>query len=362
MCSNVSVPLRRSASAVLFAAVACLLAVDSAHALSQGANDPAVVVDEACVVGAGWFPAANAKASDDVYAQVSPAGAATHCLKATDYGFSIPLPAQITGIEVRIERHSSGGNIKDSSVKIVKGGAITGTDHADTINSWPLVDTVAIYGGSSDLWGTTWTPTDINAADFGVSLSAIDNVNTASVDVMRITVFYDLCADTPAGGCRTAKKGVFIVKDKGPNSAKDKMIWKWIKGQSTFQTEFGNPTLANGASNALCVYSNGALNAEAVVQPSTTKWKAISTKGWKYLDKPGTSDGITKIIQKGSTNDRSKILVKGKGAALPDIVPALTTPVEVQLVNSQSGICFTTTFNSAVKNVSGLFKAKFKTP
>ena len=249
----------------------------------------------------GFLPG-DAVSSNDLYAQVSPAGSPTECLKTTDYGFNIPSPAEIKGIEVFIERHSSmAATVKDSSVKIVKGGAIIGTEHADMVTTWPTTDAVATYGNDSDLWGTTWTPAEINSSGFGASLSAVDNLNTASVDVIQITVHYDLCAPAPAVGCRTALKSIFIVKDKGVDSPKDKMIWKWIKGQSTQQAHFGNPTVAvTGATNALCVYSNNVLVGEAVVGPSSSLWAPISTKGYKYKDKPGTQNGITKIVQKGS--------------------------------------------------------------
>ena len=52
--------------------------------------------------------------------------------------------------------------------------------------------------------------------------------------------------------------------------------------------------------------------------------------------------------------------MKGKGAGLPDIVPTLTLNVDVQFVNSESGVCWTSTFDSGdvIKNESGFFKAK----
>lgn len=368
MCSPTSVS--RSSLFAVFGAFA-LVAVEAsgAHAaLMQGPKNPTTVISEACVAGAAWFPPGNAMASDDAYAQVSPAGVPTQCLKATGYGFNIPGPAQIKGIQVDIERHSSGGMMKDSSVKIVKAGTITGTDHADLITIWPspnpVDDAVKTYGGPADLWGVGWTPGDINNVGFGASISAVDSGNTANVDVIKVTVFYDLCSAAPSGTCLTSLKSVFIVKDKGADSPKDKMIWKWIKGVSLTQTDFGDPTVnSTGATNALCVYENNVLIAETVVGPDNAKWSKISTKGYKYLDKPGTANGVNKIIQKASASAKSKILQKAKGVALPDIVvpPAgLTLPVDVQMVNSQSGLCFGSTFDigDIKKNADGLFKAK----
>ena len=365
MCSRNSSPRRASAVIVCLLAVA-LSASAQAQLLSEGPKDPTVGANNACVVGASWFPPGDAVSSNDLYAQVSPAGSVSQCLVTSNYGFNIPSPAEIKGIEVSIERHTSMGVgmlVQDSSVKIVKGGVITGSEHADLLVDWPTTDAVKTYGSNSDLWGTAWTPADINDPGFGASLSVVDTGNTANVDVIQIKVFYDLCASAPAVGCRTALKSIFIVKDKGADSPKDKMIWKWIKGQSTQQADFGNPTVAvTGATNALCVYANNILLGEALVGPSSNLWAPITTKGYKYKDKAGSQSGITKIVQKGSApmQDKAKILVKGKGAGLPDVAPPLTLNVDVQLVNSESGLCWTSTFDSGdvIKNEMGFFKAK----
>jgi hypothetical protein len=78
--------------------------------------------------------------------------------------------------------------ILDNSVRLQNGG-IVGNDYAQTTAYWPLTDTYIGYGGAFDLWGTTWTYTDINGVNFG-GLIRIDNYNgTAFVDHMRITVY-----------------------------------------------------------------------------------------------------------------------------------------------------------------------------
>jgi len=53
--------------------------------------------------------------------------------------------------------------------------------------------------------------------------------------------------------------------------------------------------------------------------------------------------------------------VKGKGGGLPDFMLPFTggdLPVVVQLRNNQSGICWEGSFDTAIKNASGAFKAK----
>lgn len=75
----------------------------------------------------------------------------------------------------------------ESSVKIVKGGSISGTDKS-TGAAIPVNDTYVSYGGSSDLWGLSWTPADINAIDFGAAFSVIDNTADDS-EYLKVTDF-----------------------------------------------------------------------------------------------------------------------------------------------------------------------------
>jgi len=86
--------------------------------------------------------------------------------------------------------------VYDNSVKIIKGGSMVGSDYAVTPeslpNAWPDQDTYEVYGGPTDLWGTTWTLADINATNFGVAFKADADNSIGSVDQVRITVYYDV--------------------------------------------------------------------------------------------------------------------------------------------------------------------------
>jgi hypothetical protein len=123
-------------------------------------------------------------------------------LQGTQYGFAIPENAAITGIEVIINRKANATNpsILDTAVNLVKAGAIVG-DNKASLEVWPATFTIATYGGPTDLWGTTWTPSDINSADFGVALAVgRDNHNDgprwATVDTMQIKVYYSDASTT----------------------------------------------------------------------------------------------------------------------------------------------------------------------
>ena len=178
-------------------------------------------------------------------------GQVSNYLRGTGYGFSIPTNATINGITVTINRQSTGTSspfIRDNEVKLVKGGVIQATNLAATTD-WPTSMGTATYGGTAILWGTTWTPSDINNSEFGVVLS-VRNANTnfnrdrtASVDYIRITVTYSLSSPivtttTPATniGATSATTGGNVSSDGGAA----------ITERGVCYSTSINPTTANG--------------------------------------------------------------------------------------------------------------------
>lgn len=65
-----------------------------------------------------------------------------------------------------------GATVVDSVVSIVKADGTIGTTNKASATAWDTTDTIATYGSSTDLWGETWSPANINDADFGAVLSA----------------------------------------------------------------------------------------------------------------------------------------------------------------------------------------------
>jgi hypothetical protein len=134
----------------------------------------------------------------------------TNYLQATNFGFSIPTGATIDGIVAEVYRYAtSSGNVKDNAVKIVKGGAIQTTD-LKSASAWPLSGAYASYGGASNLWGTTWAASDINASNFGVALAAwfdfFGGGDTPTVDHVRLTVYYTAAAGGMAHRRRSSSR------------------------------------------------------------------------------------------------------------------------------------------------------------
>jgi len=142
-----------------------------------------------------WTNPSNVSADDGSFASTASNLSnleVTKDLIVSNYGFTIPSNATITGIEVIVDRRATAANnIKDKSLRLIKGGTVQGNDKASTTD-WPTTFTAVTYGSSSDLWGSTWTPSEINASNFGASLSAVELSGTPKpeVDVIKIKVYY----------------------------------------------------------------------------------------------------------------------------------------------------------------------------
>jgi len=133
-----------------------------------------------------WNNPGNARTNNNSYATaaLTASGVTTsNYLRVSNFGFNIPASATISGIEVIIGRREdntgNGNDVRDVEVILMKAGSTSGINNkAYTTLDWPTSKTAANYGNPTDLWGTTWNATDINAANFGVSLVAnSDNKN-----------------------------------------------------------------------------------------------------------------------------------------------------------------------------------------
>jgi hypothetical protein len=152
---------------------------------SQGPLYAGTVVNDPIASNTDWTNPGNAGTDNGVLASNSSSGA-TDYLKATNFGFTIPSGATIVGIVVECEA-STDASGNELQIRIVKGGAVGATERSQSA-AWAGVIS---RGSSSDLWGETWTDTDINAADFGFAISETGNAGgSVYVDFMRVTVYY----------------------------------------------------------------------------------------------------------------------------------------------------------------------------
>jgi large repetitive protein len=122
-------------------------------------------------------------------------------LTLTGFGFTIPTGATINGIFVIPSQKCSINTpitgAVDLTIRLVKAGVAGGTQKADTVNHYPTTLTERPQGGATDLWGTTWSPAEINAADFGCEFAAQSVLffnSTVSVNYILLIVFYTVTA------------------------------------------------------------------------------------------------------------------------------------------------------------------------
>jgi hypothetical protein len=150
-----------------------------------------------------------------------------------------------------------------------------------------------------------------------------------------------------------------LLRYDGADGRRDRMAWTWTKGAATTQAEFGDPTAT--ADYALCIYAGTPSSriGEAVIPASVGRWKPTAT-GYRYKDRSATADGITTVTLRAKALNKSKAVVKGRGAGLPDLVLPVTAPVTVQLVNRDNGLCWGTTYTAGqlLDNTPGRLKAK----
>jgi hypothetical protein len=166
------------------------------------------------------------------------------------------------------------------------------------------------------------------------------------------------CIAGPQLGCKTAAKGVLVMKDNATDTS-DKFAWKWSKGASTTQGEFGSPL--SSTIYDVCVYAASSSPLVALTIPAgEPPWAQKGTTKYKYSDSTLASTGVKTAILAWSDDDKSKVQVKGKGVNLPDpILGGLPSPMTVQLQRRDSPICFESTFVSGdvVKNIPTQYKA-----
>lgn len=115
------------------------------------------------------------------------------------FGFAIPTNATINGIQVEVKwsDNADPGLAGDHGVVVGKNEATIGVEKtplAPPALGVPCgaAQTLTSFGGATDLWGLTWTPAEINAADFTVRIrkSILGAEHGLYINWIRVTVDY----------------------------------------------------------------------------------------------------------------------------------------------------------------------------
>jgi hypothetical protein len=127
--------------------------------LDTGWKSPSSATNDSSIGSFGWTGYTNIYSSNNTYAYYS-------LSSDENYGFSA----------------------SDNAVRIVKGGVIGSTDKSG-ISNWNSTDTVVYYGGPSDLWGESWSASDINSSNFGFAISALESYTFDETYYLKATGF-----------------------------------------------------------------------------------------------------------------------------------------------------------------------------
>lgn len=267
--------LFRFASIVLILALAfSALSSSSVQAASSGARNAGSGANATPLTSTNWDNPGNITTADSPYASITIANSGTgaNYLLGTSYGFNIPAGVTILGITVEINRYrsseiTSSSDIYDVGVQLLKAGAMVGSNKASS-TYWPTALASATYGGVADLWGTTWTPEEVNASGFGVALKVRKTAGgdrTAYVDTMQITVTYSNtstsvdCGGAPAvtyGGSITCM--ATVTRNEGTTPITGSVSWS-SSGSGVFATSPCTLTGSDSSKTCSVTYTPGAV-------------------------------------------------------------------------------------------------------
>jgi len=119
--------------------------------------------------------------------------------KLDNFVLDIPVNTTIKGIVLAINYRIVGRcEVAFETIQLLKNGIPVGSNKADPTSALPPRTTSATpparFGSTADLWGTTWTPAEINDNEFGVQIRAValaPLLPSLFIDGVDITVYYE---------------------------------------------------------------------------------------------------------------------------------------------------------------------------
>jgi hypothetical protein len=148
-----------------------------------------------------WVNPANAKVADNVYTTFTPGGAAvlSRELECTNFGFTVPAGAILSGAKFSVERKTSvAASMQDQIATLLN---VAGHGNLAAAGGWATPEIVVPYGGEFSFsgqpgaifpeWGPIPSNAEVEAAIFGFSFQAKSlAAAVASVDAVTGQLFY----------------------------------------------------------------------------------------------------------------------------------------------------------------------------
>jgi hypothetical protein len=165
---------------------------------SQILSTPGVCVN-AGDSGTPWSQESEARQADGQIAIVSPSGFVSQSMHCSGYDFSgLPANANLIGIEVLALRQANADmRLRDGEVRLTHQHQLVAASRGGSRIETGLED--QSFGGITDLWGESWSPTDLQTSGVEVYYPVrriSTGPATVSLDALRVRVWY-LLGDTP---------------------------------------------------------------------------------------------------------------------------------------------------------------------
>lgn len=108
---------------------------------------------------------------------------ATQQLQVSGFAFALPSTAGITGLGISFQAFSTADTTL--SFQFMKNGIAVGTPQTQALTATPTVYSI---GAANDLWGSTFTFSDVNNVDFGVLITATGG-GTSSINDLDVLAY-----------------------------------------------------------------------------------------------------------------------------------------------------------------------------
>lgn len=235
-----------------------------------------------------WATPNNVTSSVSFATNVISGFSTSNQLLATQFGFSIPATTVITGMQISFDVKTANGTAPNNLIlQLLKGGVAFGT--AKQIHNLGTALVTLNLGGTSDLWGGTWTANDLNQTTWGVELSWQSfTSDTVSVRHVQATVY-------GLGGPTVAVSG-----SAGSMNATAGYTYVFCYGNSV-TGHISSPTPASSSTGVFTNKLNLAVTLTASTDPQVNQIRVFRTTdggGGTYFELPtspypNTSGNIT---------------------------------------------------------------------
>lgn len=141
--------------------------------------------------GTNWTTPTNTTSDNATYAVY--ATTTQDNLKLTNFGFSVPTGATVTGVTIVVNGNGTDATAGNRSIEVglTKDGTTLSGTRAASQNMNQTTDTNLTFGSSASLFGTTLTPAEVSASTFGILLRAANtNAGARNIDYVTVVITY----------------------------------------------------------------------------------------------------------------------------------------------------------------------------